>query len=94
MIEKLIALLSWPADKLNHFVVSALIALGVAFVAVHFTTWNKAAALALWAVIIVGVVKECYDSRHKDKHTVDLFDALAGMAGGVLVVFAMIVSHL
>jgi hypothetical protein len=35
-------------------------------------------------VNLVGWVKEQYDSYHPDKHTVDPWDALATLGGGVV----------
>jgi hypothetical protein len=40
--------------------------------------------LALACVNLVGWVKEQYDSYHPDKHTVDPWDALATLGGGVV----------
>jgi hypothetical protein len=40
---------------------------------------------ALMLAITMGVAKEIYDSRHRNKHTSDAKDALATIAGGVIV---------
>jgi hypothetical protein len=63
-------------DKVLHFLVGLVIAL-----AVWWATGSAGAALA--ATIITGVGKEWYDSRHPG-HTVELLDALATIAPGVL----------
>lgn len=40
---------------------------------------------ALMVAITVAVAKEIYDSKHRNKHTSDPRDALATIAGGVIV---------
>lgn len=67
-------LLKLPQDKLLHILVGlAIFMAGVPFV-------GPAWAFALTGA--VGVLKELYDTRHRDKHTPELWDAVATAAGG------------
>ena len=65
---------SVPADKQGHFIVGL-----IAYMALHFV--SVTVGLAVVAVLAVG--KEVYDWFHRDRHTPDLWDAVATMAGGV-----------
>jgi hypothetical protein len=67
---------SLPADKVLHF------AAGVVLFAVALPFIGATYALAF--AVIAGFAKELYDALHKDKHTPDIWDALATAAGGVL----------
>jgi hypothetical protein len=62
-------------DKLLHLIV------GMAIAAAPLEKPEHALVLALAA----GVVKELYDSKHRDKHTPDPKDALATAAGAMIV---------
>jgi len=62
-------------DKILHFIV--VMALAAAPLEKPET--------ALMVAITMGVAKEIYDSRHRNKHTPDAKDALATIAGGVIV---------
>lgn len=64
-------------DKLLHFIV------GMAIAAAPLERPEHALLLAIAA----SVAKEVYDSKHRDKHTPDPKDALASIAGA-LIVFA------
>ena len=77
MIENILSKLnSIPSDKVYHFAGGAIVfAATVAFIGAKY-------ALAL--VIIVGVLKEIYDAINKDKHTADIWDAIATALGGAL----------
>lgn len=68
------ALLKLPQDKLLHLVVG----LAIFIVTVPFAGPVWAFGLAC----VVGFVKELYDIRHRDKHTPDLWDAIATATGG------------
>lgn len=63
-----------PADKQEHFIVGL-----IAYMALHFV--NIAVGLIVVAVLAIG--KEVYDWFHRDRHTPDVWDAVATMAGGV-----------
>ena len=64
-----------PQDKLAHFAVGTLI-----YAAAHFVS----PIIGLAAVAVAAVGKEIYDWFHRDKHTPDVWDAVATMAGGVV----------
>lgn len=66
------------ADKLGHLVAGFLVAL-----AVLLLTGSAAAGLAL--ACVAGIVKELRDAPRPDRHTLDVWDALATVAGGLLV---------
>ena len=67
---------SIPADKTAHFAVGAvLFAVLLPFIGPLY---------AMVGVTIIGFAKELYDALNKDKHTPDVWDALATAAGGVL----------
>ena len=63
-----------PADKQGHFIVGLL-----AYMAFHFIS----VGVALIVVAAMAVGKEIYDWFHRNRHTPDLWDAVATMAGGV-----------
>lgn len=65
-------------DKVAHFAGGVLI-----FAAL---SWFSILA-AFIAVVVAAVGKEIYDSRHKDVHTPDVWDAVATILGGVVGVF-------
>lgn len=72
-------------DKLQHMVGGAIIAaivLGVGYYNhVDFTMYAIIASLA------VGLAKEyIYDAAHPATHTVDIYDAVATFAGGLIAV--------
>ena len=63
-----------PHDKALHVIVGLL-----AYMVFHFV--SPVAGLAATAVAAVG--KEIYDWFNRDRHTPDLWDAVATIAGGV-----------
>ena len=63
-----------PHDKALHVIVGVL-----AYMAFHFV--SPVVGLAAAAVAAVG--KEIYDHMNRDRHTPDVWDAVATMAGGV-----------
>lgn len=65
---------SVPADKQGHFIIGL-----IAYMAFHFV--SVMVGLILVAVLAIG--KEIYDWFHRDRHTPDVWDAVATMAGGV-----------
>jgi hypothetical protein len=67
-------LLKLPHDKALHIIAGVL-----AYAAFHFI--SPAAGLVAASVAAVG--KEIYDYFNKDRHTPDVWDAVATMAGGV-----------
>lgn len=64
-----------PQDKLAHFTVGVLI-----YAAAHFVS----PLIGLAAVAVAAVGKEIYDWFHRDKHTPDVWDAVATIGGGVV----------
>lgn len=74
MIEKIIAFLnSIPVDKVYHCLGGAvLFAIGQLF------------GYGLALAIIGAITKEIYDYFHQDKHTPDIWDAVATTLGGLL----------
>lgn len=63
-----------PADKQGHFIIGL-----VAYMAFHFV----GVAVGLGVVAVLAVGKEIHDWFHRDRHTPDVWDAIATMAGGV-----------
>ena len=63
-----------PHDKALHVIVGVL-----AYMVFHFV--SPVVGLAAAAVAAVG--KEIYDYMNRDRHTPDVWDAVATMAGGV-----------
>lgn len=61
-------------DKLLHFLV------GFAIVVLIGPVFGL--KYGLFASVGAGLAKEVYDSFHKDKHTVDAWDAMATIFGG------------
>lgn len=79
-------------DKCLHFIYGAIIFCFVYFIAsITFFPSLESAAIA---VFIFGVGKEVYDYFHRDKHTPDLMDAVATIAGGVVCSLPLLVSKM
>ena len=66
---------SLPHDKSLHVIVGVLF-----YAAFHFIS----PAVGMAAVTVAAVGKEIYDYFNKDKHTPDVWDAVATIGGGVL----------
>jgi hypothetical protein len=62
-----------PHDKALHFIVGVLI-----YAAAHFIS----PVVGMIAVAVAAVGKEVYDYMNRDKHTPDLWDAVATVLGG------------
>ena len=62
-------------DKTKHFVLSAGLS-----AAVTVATKNEWAGVG--AALAVGIAKEAYDYRHRDRRTPSIKDLIAGAAGG------------
>jgi len=81
-----------PHDKALHFIYGALV-----FCASYLlTAFQQLPALhiAAGAVVVAGVGKEVYDHLNRDKHTPDLMDAVATVAGGVVCSLPLLVSKM
>ena len=80
MIEAILSKLNAiPADKVAHFASGTILyAALLPFVG---------SSLALSVIVMVAVAKEIYDSCNPDKHTADLWDAVATTLGGLLGLF-------
>jgi hypothetical protein len=63
-----------PHDKGLHIIVGVLV-----YAVFHFVT----PLFGMAAVVIAAVGKEIYDWFHRDRHTPDVWDAVATLAGGV-----------
>jgi hypothetical protein len=68
-------LLKLPHDKALHIIAGVL-----AYAAFHFIS----PAVGMVAATVAAVGKEIYDYFNKDKHTPDVWDAVATIGGGVL----------
>lgn len=64
-----------PADKQGHFIIGLL-----AYMIFHFVSIEV--GLIVTAVLAIG--KEIHDWFHRDRHTPDLWDAVATMLGGIV----------
>lgn len=71
-------------DKLLHLLVGAVIGFAV--------TASISAIIALIVVIIAAAGKELYDKYHP-AHTVDLYDAIATVTGGILAIIWMYLTY-
>ena len=80
MIESIINKLnSIPSDQVYHFAGGVLlVAATVPFVGV---------LSGFLTVVIIGAAKEGYDYLHRDKHTPDVWDAVATALGGLVGLF-------
>lgn len=76
-------------DKSLHALV------GAAIFSAAYTIFTLAGLHALHiaagAVVLAAVGKEVYDRIHRDRHTPDPVDALATIAGGVVVALPLLV---
>ena len=68
-------LASIPQDKAGHFIAGLLI-----YALLHFVD----PAVGLLSVAVAAIGKEAYDYLHRDKHTPDIWDAVATMLGGLV----------
>lgn len=68
-----------PADKVMHLAAGALVAAVLLLL-------GLSPADACCAALVVGILKELYDMRHRDVHTPDVWDAVATAGGGLLLV--------
>jgi hypothetical protein len=84
---------SLPQDKANHLIWGAILALGVYCVALALNL-PFAAELSLGTAFLAGIAKEVADKVANIQaaklglpapHSVELYDALATTAGGVLI---------
>jgi hypothetical protein len=89
-------LISLPQDKANHVIYGALITL-VALVAFNLFGVQHSAALALAVCAIMGIAKEAVDhisnlinirEGKPPEHGVEFLDAVATVAGGLLIFLA------
>lgn len=79
MIERILA-----RDKLLHFITGAMLCAAL----LPISAW-----VALTGVICAAVGKEVYDWHHKDKHTPEVLDAVATLAGGLFLLASCWLSH-
>lgn len=84
ILSKLAALLGRiPLDKLMHFIAGHVVTFVVLVLALGAEeTPLKAAAVAAIGLAVLAVGKEIYDSKHRDAHTPDVWDAVATVLGG------------
>jgi uncharacterized membrane protein len=66
-------LLKLPHDKALHILVGVLLYAGF-----HFLS----PMIGMVVVTTAAISKEIYDYMHRDKHTPDVWDAIATVAGG------------
>lgn len=64
-----------PCDKLGHFAAGVVI-----YAVAHFVS----PLFGISVVALAAVGKEIYDYLHREKHTPDLMDAAATIAGGFM----------
>lgn len=63
-------------DKTGHFIAGVLIY----YTTLHFID----PFVGLLSVAVVAVGKEVFDCLHRDKHTPDMWDAVATLLGGII----------
>ena len=63
-----------PADKQGHFIIGLL-----AYMLFHFISIE----VGLIVVAVLAIGKEIHDWFHRDRHTPDLWDAVATILGGL-----------
>lgn len=73
-----------PTDKLLHFLAGAVIG----FSATEMLNWIA----GILSVILAAIGKEVYDKYHPN-HTVDIYDAIATVLGGILAIIWMYLTH-
>lgn len=71
-----------PHDKSLHALAGAAI-FSAAYTLFHFAAL-PALEIAAAAVLLAAIGKEVYDRIHRDRHTPDLMDAVATVAGGCI----------
>ena len=75
-----------PIDKLGHFIAGVNIAATVDIL-MMFTglDFDMHLYVSVLAAITVGIGKEIYDYLHPETHCVEALDAIATIAGGLVV---------
>ena len=85
---------SLPQDKANHVIYGAVIAL-LAYIIAKWTYPQAAMWISLVASTGLGLIKEASDwwqNRKGGNHGVELWDAVATAAGGILVMAPLLIS--
>lgn len=75
--------MSKQEDKRGHFVLGFLVCLLAVCVSMVFVKLAVASILGFMASIIVGFAKEVWDYFHPKTHTVDVWDFMATVVGGL-----------
>lgn len=78
-------------DKILHAIAGNLIAITTGLISYYGfdVSKNQAFWIGLASGILAGILKEVYDSHHRDRHTVDAQDALATGFGGLAGAFVL-----
>lgn len=75
-IDKILTWMVIPQDKALHIIY------GIVIFAIAHLIFNSFYTILI--VIFISIAKELYDRTEIDKHTVDVWDAVATTAGGLL----------
>ena len=67
--------LDLPHDKTLHVIAGVVV-----YAVAHFVS----PVVGFGAVVSAGIGKEIYDLFHRDKHTPEVMDAVATIAGGII----------
>jgi len=67
-------------DKILHFIVGI-------FIVILSSTFGLNKIFSFILVLIAGIGKEIYDSFYPSKHTVESYDAIATIVGGLLATY-------
>lgn len=88
MIEKIINLLAnIPSDKILHSYLSLIIVLIIFDICEKFCNMWISILISCGITIIFIALKEIYDSKNKDIHSVEMKDIIAGIGGIILGLF-------
>ena len=76
-MKKLIEIFS-AEDKIKHFVIGMII-----FIVALLFGVNQ--SLSFFIVVVAGISKEIYDYHYPDRHTVESYDVIATVVGGLVI---------
>jgi len=83
------------ADKVGHFKVGGLITLLVSIALMLVGVWALLALiLGVTAAFVAGIVKEIYDYKNPENHTVEFWDFLMTGSGGAVMGYVLAVGGL
>ena len=80
-----------PSDKLLHLCAGALIDFYATVILYRFAPLSLAFLIGNAIAVVSLALKEYYDSKHKDKHSVEMQDFTFGLVGVLIIDFGLLI---